>query len=212
MHMVLKAVAATFALMILGGCASGPATRSGYLVDYSRMQQVSESDSVLVQAPPPGFDASRYHAVKIDEPHVMVIELSAEERAQLSNVFRQALIDEVGNRRPVVQTAGPGVLVVRSAITSASKANVALNVVTGILAYPVSRGGAAAEAEVLDGQTGKRIAALSWSRRGAKISQFTLPYTRLGEARAGLRAFADRLGALFESESSYPEDKKAPPP
>lgn len=181
------------------GCATGPATKSGFLGDYSRVVRVGKSDSLIAQPPAPGFDVSGYNAVKIDDPVIMIEELGEEDRRQLSAVFREALVERVGGALPLVERTGPGVLHVRSAITGARKANIALNVATSLLLTPVSRGGVAAEAEVLDGGTGARIAALSWSRRGAKITQVGLSYSRLGEAREGLRSFAARLAELFRS-------------
>lgn len=192
----------SFAIALAGslcvvGCASGPAPRTGFLGDYSQLTRVKDSDSIIAQSPPPGFDVGRYHSVFIEPSIIELDELDAEERQQLADAFRAALAERVGPSMRVVDRTGPGVLRVRSAIVGARKANVALNVVTSLLAAPLSLGGVAAEAEVLDGATGQRIAALSWSRRGARFDQLGLPYTQLGEARAGLRAFADRLADLF---------------
>jgi hypothetical protein len=183
--------------LALAACASGPAPRTGFLGDYSELTRVRDSDSIIAQSPPPGFDVSRYDAVFIEPSVIELDELGEEDRQQLSAAFREALAERVGPSMRVVDRSGPRVLRVRSAIVGARKANVALNVVTSLLAAPLSRGGVAAEAEVLDGATGRRIAALSWSRRGARLDQVGLSYTRLGEARAGLRAFAGRLADLF---------------
>jgi len=188
----------------LTACAAGPAPRSGFLKDYSGLVQVGKSDSLLEQRPSPDFDPTKYQAVAIAPTDVQVEGLSDDDKAQLSAAFRDALVERVSGHLPVVQTSGPGVIYVRTSIVSARKANVAMNVVTSLLATPLSRGGVAAEAEVVDGGTGKRIAALSWARRGAKITQPGLSYTRLGEARAGLRVFAIRLSDLFAGSAPKP--------
>lgn len=188
----------------LTACAAGPAPRSGFLRDYSGLLKVGRSDSLLEQRPSPDFDLSKYSAVAIVPTDVQVEELSDEDKAQLSAAFRDALVERLNGRLPVVMEAGPRVLLVRTSIVSARKANVAINVVTSVLATPLSHGSVAAEAEVVDGGTGKRIAALSWARRGAKITQLGLSYTRLGEARAGLREFATRLSDLFAGIAADP--------
>lgn len=190
------------ALALLAGCAAGPAPRSGFLSDYSALEKVRKSDSLLEQRPPAGFNARAYRAVSIEEPRILVDGLGEADRAQLAAAFREALVERLDGRLPLVDQPGPGVLHVRAAIVSARRANIAVNVVTGLLGTPISRGGVAAEAEVLDGGTRRRIAALSWARRGAKITQIGLSYTRLGEARAGLREFARRLASLFAPEPS----------
>lgn len=40
------------ALCLLAACAAGPAPRSGFLGDYSRLERVGSSDSLLEQRPP----------------------------------------------------------------------------------------------------------------------------------------------------------------
>lgn len=187
-------------IVALSACAAGPAPRSGFLKDYDGLAKVGKSDSLLEQRPPADFDPMAYRAVAIDPTQIQIEGLSEEDKAQLSAAFHDALVERIGGQLPVVDAAGPGVLRVRTAIVSARKANIAVNVVTSLLATPLSRGGVAAEAEIIDGGTGKRIAALSWARRGAKLTQPGLSYTRLGEARAGLRVFAARLAALFVAD------------
>lgn len=190
-------LAAGLGAALVAGCASGPAPRSGFLGDYAGLERVGRSDSLLEQRPPADFRAADFRAVMIEPAEIRIDALSDADRAGLAEAFREALVERIGGALPIVDRAGPGVLRVRTAIVDARKANVPVNVVTSLLAVPLSRGGVAAEAEVLDGGTGRRIAALSWSRRGAKLTQPGLSYTRLGEARAGLRAFAKRLADLF---------------
>ena len=193
--------AASAAALSLAGCAAGPAPKTGFLGDYTHLEKVGKSDSLIEQRPDPGFDPAVYRAVSIDPTEVKVEGLAEADRAQLAAAFREALVERLGGSLPVVDAPGPQVLRVRTAIVSASKANVPVNVVTTLLVgAPPSHGGVAAEAEVLDGGTGRRIAALSWARRGAKVSQIGSSYTKLGEARVGLRAFANRLADLFSSK------------
>jgi hypothetical protein len=184
--------------LVVTSCAAGPAPRTGFLSDYSGLEPVGSSDSLLEQRPPADFDPSRYRAVFIEPTEVRVDGLTDEDKAKLADAFRDALIERLNGALPLADQTGPGVMRVRTAIVEARKANVAANAVSSlILPIPLTRGGVAAEAEVLDGATGVRIAALSWSRRGAKVTEVGLSYTRLGEARSGLRSFAKRLADLF---------------
>ncbi|WP_157973115.1 DUF3313 domain-containing protein [Blastomonas sp. UPD001] len=191
--------------LVVTACAAGPAPRTGFLSDYSGLEPVGSSDSLLEQRPPADFDPRRFNAVMIEPTEVRVEDLSEEDKTKLSDVFREALIERLGGALPIVEQSGPGVFRVRTAIVDARKANVAINAVTSLLVGPVSNGGVAAEAEVLDGGTGARIAALSWSRRGGKITEVGLSYTQLGQARSGLRSFAKRLADLFSPPAAPTE-------
>lgn len=190
-------LAAVTVFCFVAGCTSGPAPKTGFLGDYTRMLPVGSSDSLLEQRPDPEFDVRKYHAIMIDSTIVRVDSLDDNEKKQLSDVFRQALIERLNGALPVVTEPGPGVLRVRTAIVDARKANVGVNVLTSLLLMPVTRGGMAAEAEVVDSGNGARIAALAWSRSGAKLAEVGLSYTGLGHARSGLRGFAKRLAELF---------------
>lgn len=198
------------AALLATACAATPAPRSGFIGDYSRLEPVRSSDSLLEERPAPGFDLTRYRAIVIEPTEIRAEGLRQTDQQMLAQVFREALLEQLDGSLPVVETAGPDVLRVRSAIIEARRANVAVNAITSLLAAPVSRGGVAAEAEVLDGGTGKRIAALAWSRRGAKIAEIGLSYTRLGDARSGLRAFAVRLADLFAPDPE-PGDRRETP-
>lgn len=189
------------ALAGLSACAAGPAPRSGFMKDYTGLEKVGKSSSLLEQHPPEDFKLGMYHAIVIEATEVRAEGLSAQDETKLAAAFHDELVEQVGSKLPIVGAVGPGVLQVRSAIISTRKANVALNVATTAVIGAVSRGGVAAEAEVLDGGSGKRIAAISWARRGAKLIQPGLSYTRLGEARQGLRSLAVRLAALFVAEA-----------
>lgn len=195
--MALRQIALLVGLCLVTGCAAGPAPRSGFLGSYDGLEQIRGSDSLLEQRPSPTFDPASFHAVSIDPPVIEVSDINDVDRERLASAFREALIERLEGKLPIVADAGPGVLRIRTSIVDVKKANVPMNIVTSLLAVPLSQGGVAAEAEVLDGGSGERVAALSWSRRGVRITQASLKYSRLGEARQGLRAFAARLAGLF---------------
>lgn len=198
--MALRTPGCIAALTLLAACAAGPAPRTGFLGDYSRLERVGDSDSRLEQRPPVGYDLRRFRAVHIEPTAVQVEGIDDAAKDKLAAAFRDALVERLDGALPLAERSGPGVLKVRTAIVDARKANVAVNAVTSLLLMPITRGGMAAEAEVVDGGSGERIAALSWSRRGGKLTEMGLSYTELGEARSGLRAFARRLADLFDPQ------------
>lgn len=183
---------------MLGGCASGPATRSGFLSDYTELKPENGKDSILAKHPPISFQAEAYHAVFIEKPRVDVARISQAEADQLREVFTIALTEQFASSRRLVQRPGIGVLYVRAAITEARKSNVALNIATTLLGAPVSAGSVSCEAEILDGGSRIRIVALSWTRRGQMLAELPASFASLGQARRGLRAFAKRLVSLIE--------------
>lgn len=190
------AILATCAL--LSACAESVATRSGFLSNYSAMQPVNGSDGLLQQAPAADFDANRYTSVFVEPAVVMSKGVKPEDAKQLASVFEDALRNQLGAGRRIVHRPGPGTLHVRAAIIKSSEADVDLNIVTSILAIPLSEGSMAAEAEVIDGGNGMRVAAMSWTRDGGELTDIGLDYTRLGHARSGLRAFAVKLVKLVD--------------
>ncbi|MCC5647866.1 DUF3313 domain-containing protein [Nostoc sp. CHAB 5824] len=183
-------------VLFIAGCASGPATQSGFLTDYSELKPEEGKDSILTQRPPPSFRPGDYSSVFIEKPSVQVPDITATEADQLQLVFATALAERFAVGRKIVEQPGDGVLHVRSAITEARKANVALNIATSLLGAPISAGSVSGEAEILDGRTGKRVAALSWTRRGQALTDLPASYASLGQVRSGLRAFAKRLALL----------------
>lgn len=193
-------IVAVISAHMLAGCAATPATRSGFLGDYSKLVAADARDRILVQRPEVSV-LLRYEGFMVEAPVVQDPSLDEAEARRLAAVFTEALTVELGLRlRPAI-ARGAGVLVVRSAITGARRSNVALNVATSLIGAPLSAGGVSAEAEVVDSRTGQRIAALSWSRRGDAFRDIGQAYASLGQARKGLREFAKRLvGVLDETD------------
>lgn len=153
----------------------------------------------------PDYDAARYHAVII-EAVVLAPEvaqrLPEKARAELSAALRAELGTALAPLVPA-STPGPGVLVVRVAITAIGKPSKALNAAalpTGLMGIPLpvmSSGGAAIEADVADAMTGRRVAALRARAKGAKGPLGSL--RDFDHARNALRRLAQALGRLVSA-------------
>ncbi len=91
------------------------------------------------------------------DPVVIYFDPSAEDREilpdelkKLTDGFREAVIEELGDTYPVVDNPAADVLRIRCAITDVVPSNAALNVATSLVAFvPVDMGGAAIEALVV---------------------------------------------------------------
>ncbi|NYT58804.1 DUF3313 domain-containing protein [Alcaligenaceae bacterium] len=110
---------------LVAGCAtSSPPKESGFMPDYSRLQQVSTPDggARLVYVSP-AFTPVKYSAIKLD-PVVYYPEPQATEHVSKDTLARirqeldQSLRKKMGQKVRIVDQAGPGVAHVRVAITA----------------------------------------------------------------------------------------------
>jgi hypothetical protein len=121
-------------------CAGTRQTRekpveSGFLSDYSKLAPGGDDRARLVYLKP-GLDVSSYRAVRIEPVKLHaaaqgsdLAKLSREDQQMLANRLHTAIVDALAKDWTVVEQAGPGVLVVRGALTEADASNVALDIV-----------------------------------------------------------------------------------
>jgi len=176
-------------LLILGvalGCAGTRQTRadpvkyeSGFLSDYSKLEPGGDDRARLVYMKP-GLDVSGYNALQIVPVKLHaaaegsdLADLSREDQQALADRLHTALVDALSKDWRLVEQPGPGVLVVRAALTEAGASNVALDIVAtwipqvrllttvgGLAAdTAVTVGRARGEVEVLDGATSEQLLA-----------------------------------------------------
>jgi len=203
--LALRAVAAT-TLLLTAACASQQTTQTGFLTEVAPAinpsQPTSEETTRLALAANPDQLAG-YHSVLIEDVAFRAgpqapKQLDPAVLDDLKTTYRAALDEAFGTRFKRAIGAGPGVLRVRAAITGYERANVALNVASSLLIGPVTAGGAASEAEVLDSVTGQRIAALATHSNGTPLMGGPVGYfTQHGHARRALTRHASELAALL---------------
>ena len=112
----------------------------------------------------------------------------------LADYWRDETVKALSRHYTVVTEPGPGVLRVRAAITGI-KRNVPLGSVRSITKAPdIGLGGASMEAEALDAQTGKRVAAVVDSRSGAALG-ITGQRQTYDDAKEIKRLWAERFVA-----------------
>jgi hypothetical protein len=155
------------------------AVESGFLSDYSKLTPGGDDQAQLVYMKP-GLDVQSYRAVRIEPVKLHaastdsdLAKLSREDQQMLADRLHTALVDALSKDWPVVEQAGPGVLVVRGALTEAGASNVALDIVATwipqvrLLSTVVGLGAdtaatvgkARGEVEVKDGATGEQLMA-----------------------------------------------------
>lgn len=191
--MKLRHLLSTLCIASLGlaGCASKitpPDEYSGFLSDYSRLKEAqSPSGAEVMRWVDPELDLSRYHAVYV-EPTQFYPKPQATAKipqATLNDIntyYNQALKRELEKSLPLAHAPGPGVIVVRAAITAVSSKTeglkpyeyipvalvvAAVSTGTGIRDQETTLG---TEAQFLDGANGKVLAQVVRKGTGNPLS------------------------------------------
>jgi hypothetical protein len=157
---------------------------SGFLGDYSQLQPVSGKEGVLVHINK-GVDYSGYKKVMIapveiwTSPSADYKGVQPDALKRMTDNMRASFVNALQPAYPVVDQPGPGVLVVRIAITGVQPTNPPLNAtdfvpIKALFNFARSASGNAplvaemtAEMEVLDAD-GKRVAEAVVTRKGNK--------------------------------------------
>ncbi|UII68882.1 DUF3313 domain-containing protein [Pseudomonas sp. HN11] len=179
------------ASVAMAGCASKvtqPDEYSGFLSDYSQLKEAkSPSGAEVMRWVDPKLDLSRYHAVYV-EPTQFYPKPQATAKIPDSTLnginayYNQALKRELEKTVPLVSAPGPGVIVVRAAITAVSSKTeslkpyeyipvafvmAAVSTGTGIRDQETTLG---TEAQFLDGASGKVLAQVVRKGTGKPLS------------------------------------------
>jgi hypothetical protein len=196
---VLMIIASVILVGICGcGGPDAPAT-TGFLSDYSKLSSVS--DSSYRYADKAVFGSYRSFIVDPVEVHfkdgAKAITAKSEGKVteqdltDLANYFHDAIVKAITDAGcQVVYKPGLGVARVRVALTDMEETG-ALNVLPQASLLGVGVGGAAMEAEFIDSQTGKQIAAVVESQKGSRV-----PFSNLGDwgtAKGVMDGWAKRL-------------------
>ncbi|QYU67276.1 DUF3313 domain-containing protein [Leptolyngbya sp. 15MV] len=187
----------------LSACNSIEPTRSGFLEDYASLRPDPANGERLIQVAATDQDWARYRTVVIDAPRIMAPGLDAAAAADLATLLRDALRQEFGRDRGVISAteATTETLRVRVAVTRVMRPIVALNVVLTAVTGPLDNGGAAAEAEILDAASNRRLLAISHA--GVGRLDVVGYYSATHHARAELRRFAATLAATTRPSGPF---------
>ncbi|OCW24782.1 DUF3313 domain-containing protein [Pseudomonas aylmerensis] len=167
------------ATLAMSGCASKvtqPDEYSGFLSDYSQLKEAhSPSGAEVMRWVDPKLDLSHYNAVYI-EPTQFYPKPQATAKIPdntlngINTYYNQALKRELAKSLPLANAPGPGVIVVRAAITAISSKTESLKpyeyIPVALVAAAVSTGTGirdqettlGTEAQFLDGASGKVLA------------------------------------------------------
>ena len=180
-----------FALMLaVAACATtrqsrGDGSKSGFLGDYSDLQEGGKDEPQLIYIDP-SANWSQYNAIHIDSVSLWrdkkTDDVPKEDQQRLTDYLYSALHKQLGEDYQIVDQPGPGVLRLRAAVTEAKGSKVVLNTITSIvpqLRLLTTIGGMAAgtsvlvgkvgiEGEITDSISGERLMAAVDERQGTK--------------------------------------------
>ncbi|MBI5724128.1 MAG: DUF3313 domain-containing protein [Planctomycetes bacterium] len=169
------AAAVIAALLLFAGCTTPPQP-SGFLGDYSELKAVDFDPSQLWYIKP-GVNWAGYTKMVIERP-VLYYSIDAEYRHiepeelnMLAGRFAEVLREKMAGQFELTDKPGPGVLVMRPALTEIKPAKRLLNAASLIVAHTtLSTGGACAETEFADSVTNERLAAMMDHKLGDSIN------------------------------------------
>jgi hypothetical protein len=220
-------------------CASACATNqqqtkgtpdvSGFLGDYSDMQ-VGEKDRANLYYEKPDVDWSKYTMVwikpvelwKSDDPDSPMGKISPEDQQKLIDLTYTDLNNALSPDYTIVDHGGPGVLIIRAAITDAKPSKPVAGAVSSIYlplklaslgkqsltGTAIGVGSITIEAELLDGQTNERLVALVDSRSGTSALRSKANGT-WGDVNESLEYWAKRLKTRLAEERANAPTKTA---
>jgi len=201
-------------LGLLTACATPLApTQSGFITGtYADLKPTNGNPRILSKTFVDAATFASYRAVIIEKPTVRAAKLAEAGQGNLTQALSKALAAEFGKDRTIVTVPGAKTFRVRSAITAVDSVNVPLNVISSIgFVSAVDNGGAAAEAEIVDAETGATLVEISFARNAGAGETFfgTRSYTELGHARGALETFAKTLASLTRAPKPASSPMKA---
>ena len=160
---------------LLTGCQAQKAAYSGFLGDYSKLRPSSDVEDALYYQNP-AKSLKDYDKFMIDPvlvhfaPNAKGTALDPAKLKKLTDYAYDELTKALSERYTVVNTKGPGVLRLRSALTDIKKTKPAMNISPVTKLSGLGLGGASMEAEALESQTGERVFAVVDTRPGTLLA------------------------------------------
>ena len=193
-------VVVALALTLVAGCAGvQKPEESGFLSDYSQLEELSEGHLFYSAGRSGGYDKFIIDPVvllftpnKVDSP------FTDEQLRELQTYFHDqveaALSRDDGYQ--IVARPGPRVARIRMGITDVKKTIGALNVTIYTKVTGAGIGGASAEGEMVDSISGEQLAAAVRWGGGSRILR--AGFTRMGDAKLAIDKWARDLRALMD--------------
>ncbi len=187
-----------------GGASAKQHTGVGFLTDYSRLkptEDTAEADLRYVNMKRlKTYDKFIVNPVVVQfyEKSKAQQKLDQEDIATVTVYFRAKIVEALSKGGyAIVSEPGPGVALLRIALTDIVTSKWYLNVLPQMRLTGMGMGGSAMEAELLDSQSGEQIAAGIDNRKAGRIGTGA-GFTKTDAARAVIRLWAEQFVALID--------------
>ena len=195
---------------------------SGFLGDYSQMKQGTNGQTNLVYFGPK-VNWTKYAKIWIkpielwisDNPKSPMNRISPENRQKLIDLFHTSLFNTLSDNYTLVEKGGPDVLIIHAAITDFMRSKPVIGGISAIYVplklisllkqnlqgTAIGVGSVTIEAELLDGETNERLAAVLDARSGTMAirSKFTGTF---GDIEKSFQWWAVRLETRLAEEKA----------
>ncbi|QRY77737.1 DUF3313 family protein [Pseudomonas sp. PDNC002] len=219
MKLKLLGVSLCLGALALSGCASKyvpPEQYSGFLKDYSVLKEdKSPSDAPVMRWIKPGIDVSKFTSVYVEPSQLYPQPQPSEKIPQstldgITKYYDQTLKTQFSKVLPLAEGPGPGVLIVRPAITAVSASTKGLQpyevIPIALIAAGVSTAtgirdqdtSIATEAAFLDGSDGRVVAEVVRKGAGTELEN-SAQVMSANDAKALLDGWARDMVKSFES-------------
>jgi len=222
-------------LFAVAGCATnrqqtkGMPEESGFLGDYSQMQQGLPDRANYVYMNP-SADWAKYTKIWIKpielwnsgDPDSPMGKISPDDQQKLIDLLNTSLVNALSTNYTMVSEGGPDVLIIHAAITDAKKSKPVAGVVSSVYlplklislgkqaltGTAIGVGSVTIEAELLDGQSNERLAAVVDSRSGTTALRSKFDGT-WGDVENSFDWWAERLDTRLQEEKNGSTTKTA---
>lgn len=216
----LTAVLAFMILCLCGCKAYGPdrAEGSGFLggpEEYARMHQVQGFLRKAAYAwSKPGVNWAQYKSIYLKPVKLQFTDPALESKVKPSDIdrlklsFNKAMQSELGKKYPLVNSVGPGVLIVDPCLTSIAPNKAGRNVALAVVGLPsVFSGGVSIEIAFFDGGNKDLIATFMDTKAGESSGVrhiLTDSYTKWGSIDSAFLKWAKELCEALDKANSVP--------
>ncbi len=189
-------------LLMLVGCAGKQPTPSGFIDDYSNLQEVNSLKGIYVHQSE-NRSLKGYTKFMIEPVEIVFHadakgeDLPEEELQKLVTYYEEAIRERFNDRYQVVESPGPNTAILRTAITDIKPNKVYLNLHWSTTLLGSGIGGADFEGEFVDSQSGENILSVLDSKKGSS-AKYHKGLSKWGHTKSVIKAWTKVLAKQVE--------------
>ncbi len=190
-------------VFLFSGCATAKPQKVGFLSDYSTLRKNPDFDGSYIYVNPK-LPLKNYSKFIVRATEVRLSKkgrkrnIDPKKLAELTKYTQSKIIEELEKSGyDIVTKSGPGTLVLRTAITDVDTATIIANIHPAMIIMGTGLGGASAEFEATDSQSGEVVAAAIEEQEGERGFA---GLTKYGNAENVIDRWAKRIAIRMDKE------------